>query len=173
MAEANRGSGGRSVDGSGIIRAMGEDARRALGDAVERHRNHRGWSRPQMAREANLRFGEGDPVLSGSTIKNVEKNSTEVTGRVAGVIERLFGWQTGTVANILAGGHAPDPSQPEASPDTLAGENNRAWVTFESWPKDVQDQAIWFGALLAVHPDEGRRRELGDAAFAVLLHAPI
>jgi len=127
-----------------------------------------------MAREATRRFGENDGRgLSASTIKNIETRSTEVTGRVVVIIERLFGWPTGTVAGILNGIPAPDPRRMDAASETVEDEDLRALATFNSWPADVRDAALYFGALLAMHDDVDKRRRLADAAFHVLLHTPI
>lgn len=172
MAGANKGNGGRGVDSYGIMKAMSPDGRKMLAEAVERHRNFHGWSRKQMVREAS-----GDvsgPPISESTVKNVENvaSRSEITGRTAAAIERAFGWPSGTVSAILAGNPAPDPGANPAD-ETPAQENERAWATFLTWPKDVQDSAVYFGSLLAAHKDESRRRELSDRAFRFLLHSPL
>jgi hypothetical protein len=172
MSGVNRGNRTRSVDSSGIIRSMSTEARGALQDTVRRHREHRGWSRPQMAQEANERFGEGQVVLSSSTVRNIETKTTEVTGTKAGVLERLFGWQTGTVANILAGATPPEPWEMDA-PEPASRDDERSWATFRSWPKDVQDYAMYFGALLELHDGVERRRELANLAFGALLDTSI
>ena len=172
MSEVTGGNGRRGVDSYGIMRAMSPEGRQMLAVAVKRHREFRGWGREKMAKE-----GAGDmagPPISASTIKNVEnrKSESEITGRTAGSIERAFGWPPGTVSSILAGNPAPevgaDPEQ-----ETPTQENERAWATFLSWPKDVQDASVYFGSILATHHDERRRRELSDRAFALLLHSPL
>lgn len=172
MSEATGGKRRRGVDSYGIMRSMNPEGRRLLAEAVERHRNFRGWSRKTMAIEA-----AGDmtgPPISDSTIKNVEnrESHSEITGRTAAAIERAFDWPPGTVAGILAGEAAPDPGA-DVTQETPTQENERAWATFQSWPKDVQDAAVYFGSILAAHQDAKRRQELSERAFGLLLRSPL
>lgn len=167
MSEVTRGNQRSPVARGGIIPAMSESAREALGRAVERHRNHRGWSRPQMADRglALLRADADNPkdvTFSSSTIKNVEVarpggSWTDVSGRTAIVVERLFGWAPGTVAAILAGEKPPELVDAER-PETMSEEDDRAFAAFRTWPKDVQALAMFVGGMLAYRPPQDRRQ---------------
>jgi len=170
MSEAEGGKGGSTVAGYGIIRAMSREARIALQAAVRRHREYHGWSREEMARQAAKGI-TGPRPLSESTVKNVETKFTELEAKTSAAIERVFGWPTNTVADILAGRPAPDPTL-EGEPESEAVGNDRAWRTYLSWPQDVQDAAIQFGALLNIRSEESRR-QFADQVFQTLLNSPL
>jgi hypothetical protein len=177
MGEVTPGNRRPTVARGGIIPAMSKTAREALGHAVERHRNHRGWSRPQMAEKglALLRADSDDPhdvTFSQSTIKNVEVARpggkwTEVSGRTASVVERLFEWAPGTVAGILAGAAPPELVDPER-PETPQQGDDRTFATFRTWPKDTQALAMFVGGMVAYRP-EAERLELRDRIVNLLL----
>jgi len=124
---------------------------------------------------ALLRADSDDPrdvTFSSSTIKNVEVARpggkwTDVSGRTARVVERLFDWAPGTVAGILAGAEPPeliDDSHPETAPE----ENDRAFATFRTWPPDAQALAMFVGGMVAYRP-EAERRALRDRIVNILL----
>jgi hypothetical protein len=172
MSGANGGKGEQSFDSYGIMRAMSPDGRRLLAEAVRRHREYRGWSRERVAAEGGRDVA--GPPISPSTVKNVEnpEKAGDIEGRTAAAIERAFDWPSGTVASILSGSPAPEPGH-DPEQETPSDEDDRAWATFLSWPKDVKDAATYFGSLLATHHSEEKRRQLADQAFRMLLRSPL
>lgn len=87
----------------GTLTPVNGPGRRALRQAVERHRVARVGSREAMAQTG----------LSPGTIKNVELTDRDVTPRTLDALDRALDWEPGTARDILVN-NSPAPPLPAA-----------------------------------------------------------
>lgn len=75
--------------------------RRALAEAVMRHRSAHGWSIPGMERRSGLDPETGKPRLKRGTIKNLENSERAVLERTLMLVDEVFEWEPDTARGIL------------------------------------------------------------------------
>lgn len=96
----------------GTLAPVNGPGRRALAEAVSRHRNRRIGSREAMADLAGI---------SAGTIKNVELKTGDLTTRTLDAIDKAFEWDPGTAMEILIH-NAPPPALPSEQRAGAPGE---------------------------------------------------
>lgn len=94
----------------GTLITVNGPGRRALAQAVDRHRNRRIGSREAMAELAGV---------SPGTIKNVELTDRDLTARTLDAIDKALEWEPGTAREILVN-NTPAPPLPVAQHATTA-----------------------------------------------------
>lgn len=81
---------------------------RALGEAISQRMRYLGLSHEEAARQST----DHDPSGKGLSKRSITaaargERPKGPHPRTAGILERLLGWPTGTVAHVLEGGDAP------------------------------------------------------------------
>lgn len=76
--------------------------RRALAEAVKRHRGQRYPSREAMA-QAVAELTDPPQTLSPTTVKNVETKTDAVSAKTLRLLDVALGWDSGTAQAILLG----------------------------------------------------------------------